>query len=68
MTTDSPGKWNPRQTFLAVVVAVAVGIVGGGSIYAATNDAAPAAHVRSEDGNGPGGFGPPSPLPGSIGH
>jgi hypothetical protein len=46
-------EWDRRQTVLAVVVAVIIGIVGGGSIHAATD---------SPDHNGgPGGFGPHGP-------
>jgi hypothetical protein len=51
-------EWDRRQTVLAVVVAVIIGIVGGGSIYAATD---------SPDHNGgPGGFGPHGPPPRSL--
>lgn len=48
-------EWDRRQTVLAVVVAVIIGIVGGGSIYAATDS-------RDRNG-GPGGFGPHGPPP-----
>lgn len=47
------GEWTPRQTTLALAVAVVIGVVGGGAIYAATDSADP--H------RGPGGFGPPGP-------
>lgn len=52
------GQWNLRQTVLAVLVAVAVGVVGGGAIYAATDSPV-------HDG-GPGGFGPPGATPRSL--
>jgi hypothetical protein len=51
-------EWDRRQTVLAVVVAVIIGIVGGGSIYAATDNL--------DHNDGPGGFGPHGPPPRSL--
>jgi len=45
------GAWNVRQTMLAVVVAIVIGVVGGGAIYAAVD--------TPDHSGGPGGFGPP---------
>ena len=49
------GEWNARQRVLAVLVAVVIGVIGGGAIYAA-ND-------RADQNGGPGGVGPPGPPP-----
>lgn len=47
------GEWNPRQTVLAVVVAAVIGIVGGGAIYAATDNPDHSGH-RADSGQGAG--------------
>lgn len=52
------GEWSPRQSVLAVLVAVVIGVIGGGAIYAATD--------RPDQNGGPGGFGPPGPPPRSL--
>lgn len=52
-------QWNPRQTVLAALVAVLIGMVGAAAIYAATGNPDP--------NGGPGGFGPPGPPPRSQG-
>ncbi|WP_194166716.1 hypothetical protein [Mycolicibacterium sp. P9-22] len=48
-------EWDRRQTVLAVLVAVVIGMFGGGSIYAASDG--------QDDSGGPGGFGPHGPPP-----
>ncbi|CAN7561913.1 hypothetical protein [Mycolicibacterium frederiksbergense] len=52
------GEWSPRQSVLAILVAVVIGVIGGGAIHAATD--------RPDQNGGPGGFGPPGPPPRSL--
>lgn len=48
------GEWNPRQTVLAVVAAAVIGVVGGGAIYAATDNPAHRRGHRADSGQGAG--------------
>lgn len=50
--------WSPRQTTLAVLVAVVIGIIGGGAVYAAADGPGHPGH---------GDFGPRDPAPRSAG-
>ncbi|WP_422745721.1 hypothetical protein ACN27E_25255 [Mycobacterium sp. WMMD1722] len=47
----APSTWSARETAAAVAVAVLIGVLGGGVIYAATDHGA--------TGPGPGRWGPP---------
>ncbi|MCF6387239.1 hypothetical protein L2K20_09665 [Mycobacterium sp. MBM] len=54
--------WSPRQTTLAVLVAVVIGIIGGGAVYAAADGPGHPGHP-----GGHGDFGPRDPAPRSAG-